>query len=253
MKNIIYLLAIVLCAGLVLTSCEEENPEAKVRKLIPIRITYYGEDYSGDIIYAYDDKCNLIKISHYNDSSIMEYDIEGKLIKTIEYEESHLWRYYTYTYNSLKQVVKMGIYDNEDAEWGWINFKYDVAGNVVEKTSYDDDNLINTFCTFLYDNIGNMTSMEFYVASRSGLVPDTPYEKWTYAYDDKNHIFKYVNLPFFEETNIYNVVQKNLTLDDDDISYGIYNITYTYNEEDYPIECTENGGDEKYTIEYKEI
>ena len=253
MKSIIYLLAFVLFT-MVLTSCEEENSEPKDKKLVPVKITYYGEDYSGEEIYTYNNTNKLIKIAKGGDSTIIEYDPEGKLVKMTEYEESQLWSYDIYEYNSLNQIIKIQAYDYEGDARNLSMYNYDSNGNIIDVTEYGTYSSIDSYFAFSYDNNGNMISKNYYLANSSGIISSTPYEEWTYTYDDKNHILKFVSLPFFDETNINNVIQRNLTEHDEgDTYYQRYNLTYGYNEDNYPIECIENIDDERYEIEYKEI
>lgn len=255
MKRIIYLLVSITFAGAFLTSCEEESHKSKDKKLVPIKITYSGFDYSAIKIYSYDNSNRLIKINNEDgDSTIIEYDLEGKLAKVSVYEESQLWSYDLYEYNNLNQIIKIQTFDYEGETRNWITYNYDSDGNIKEKTEYNSYDVIDSYYTYLYDSDGNIIEKKYYLANISGIVYSTPYEEWTYTYDKKNQIFKYVILPSFNETNINNIVKANLTeYDDGDIYYGVYDKAYVYNEDNYPIECIEDVGDERYTIEYKEI
>jgi len=256
MRNLICLTALVLSGIVVLTSCEKENTNIKDKNLIPIKITYYGEIHSGEEIYTYDDNNRLIKRSQYSDSTVMEYDNDGKLIKTILYNESSLWYSFTYDYNSLNQMIKIKVYTDHDSEWGWTDLKYDDNGNIKERTIYGYDNLVNFHYTYTYDNNDNMIGENYYEVDRLGVIPEIPFKAWTYSYDDKNHIFKHVNLPFFVETKVNNVVQEYLTVYEEysgEYYNENYNLSYTYNKDNYPIECVDHRLDKKFTVQYKEI
>lgn len=255
MKRIIYLLASITFIGAVLISCEEESHKSKNKKLVPIKITYSGFDYSAIKTYSYDNSNRLIKINkEHGDSTIIEYDLDGKFAKVSVYEASQLWSYDLYEYNSLNQIVKIQTFHHEGDAINWITYLYDSDGNIIKKTESDYYGEVDSYYNYLYDSDGNMIRKNYYLANTYTIGSAIPCEEWTYTYDNKNQIFKYVILPSFNETNINNIVKANLIeYDDGDIYYGVYDKAYVYNEDNYPIECIEDVGDERITIEYKEI
>ena len=87
----------------------------------------------------------------------------------------------------------------------------------------------------------------------SGVVSTDEYREWTYTYDDKNNIYKSVDIPFRWQTEINNILDVTFTEhgEDNPDSYS-YSFTYVYNEDNYPSEYIDEGDDEKYVIEYKE-
>ncbi len=257
MKKIIYLLVLVFCSGAVLVSCDkDDDTKSQEKKFVPIKITEYEGDYVEDeTLFEYDVNNKLIK-REYDEYyyETFEYDTEGRLNKMKTYEDNSLFVYDTYEYNNSDQVIKIQSYNNEDEARSYYIHEYDTEGNVVKKTKYSADGTLVEYYTYSHDSNGNIINEKYYWADyTSGVVSTDQYEEWTYTYDDKNNVYKSVNLPFMWESTVNNPLTTIFTEHYGDNYTDTYTNVYEYNEDNYPTEYSDVDDGERYVIEYKEI
>ncbi len=254
MRKIIYLLALVLFSGTVFVSCDkDDDTEPQEKKFVPIKITEYDEGiFDGETLFEYDDNSLLIKRDfgdgYYN---TYEYDAEEKLTKFKVYEENIMYSYDTYEYNSSNQIIKIQSYNDESEAESYYTHEYDTEGNVIKKTEYSINGTLVLYFTFSYDENGNMINKKYYWADDPSGVDTDQYEEWAYTYDDKNNIYKSLEIPFLWQSIVNNRLKSIYIEHYGDNYTDTYTCTYIYNEDNYPIEYTEET--EKYIIEYKEI
>lgn len=257
MKKIIYLLSLVLFAGVTLISCEkDDDSEPQEKKLVPIKITEYEDGVLDDeTIYEYDENNKPSKVDYGNGCyNTFEYNSDGRLITTKVYEDDSLYKYETYEYNSTDQVIKIQSYDKDGDAKSYYEHEYDTEGNVIKKSQYNLSGTLVLYFTFTYDMNGNMLSQKyFWVDYLTGEVSTEKYEEWILTYDDKNNIFKSVEMPFLWDTRVNNSLSSTYTEHYGDNYSETYNTEYIYNEDNYPTEFTEVDDGERHVIEYKEI
>jgi|GEM_PF-3475699 len=257
MRKFIYLLSFVLFTGVSFISCEkDDDSEPKEKKLLPIKITEYEDGiYDGETIFEYDNSNKLIKMDYGDEYyNTFEYDSDNRLTRSNTFEDDSLYKYELYSYNSSNQIIKIQSYDKDDVAKSYYVHEYDINGNVIKKTQYNLNGTLVLYYTFLYDESNNMINEKYYWADYpSGVVSTEKYEEWTITYDDKNNIFKSVNMPFLWETYINNELTSTYIEHYGDNYTETNNNVYVYNEANYPVEYTEVDDGEKYEIEYKEI
>lgn len=260
MRKITYLLVLLLLTGQVFISCEkDEDSEPKKKSLIPIKITEYEDGFIDYVTYLEYNTDNLLTKVDYGDGyyNTLEYDSDGRLIKSNIYEDNILYCYDSYEYNESNQIIKIQSYYKDGATESFIArsyyvHEYDINGNVIKKTEYGTNDAIVLYFTFSYDSNGNMINKKYYWPDyQTGEISTDTYEEWIYTYDDKNNIYKSVNMPFLWQSFINNALTETLSESSGESYTQIY--TYTYNEENYPIEYSEADDSERYVIEYKEI
>ncbi|NOQ24970.1 MAG: hypothetical protein GQ564_06360 [Bacteroidales bacterium] len=255
-KRITLLFGLSLAVGLMFTSCEkdeETTPNQEEKVLYPTKITEYEDGvYDGEITFEYNADKKLVKVVY--DSDFYEtyaYDTDGKVIEYKEFYNNSLDVQESMEYNTNGQLIKIQRYNN-GIEGGWYSYEYDNQGNVSKRSEHLTDGTVYTYRTYEYDINGNLINRKYFWEDYvTGTILTDTYDETTYEYDDKNNIYKNLNLPFKYETYINNVTKEVYTETSDDYTYtGIY--TYTYNEDNYPIEYTEDD-DERYVIEYQEL
>lgn len=283
-RKITFLLGLSLVAGLMFTACDkDEETIPQEKKLYPNKITAYEDGvYDGEMTFEYNTDKKITKIDYgYGYYEAFEYNDNGILIKIKEYEENELSYYDSLEYNANNQVVKIWNYylnssknersinnslklisssyeknlpvkeSNELSEislYSWRTMEYDNNGNVIKVSNFSISGTMTGYRLYEHDDNGNVIRERYYWLDGTSEPDENDYIETTYEYDDKNHFLKSLDLPFMWETHINNVLVESYI---DPSETCTYNYTYIYNDDNYPVEYTQD--EEWFVIEYQEL
>lgn len=263
-----FLLGLFLIGGSLLTACEKDDDITPAEKLLyPATITSYK---SGDEIiaeYHYDEENRVVKIDYSdNQHTSFEYNASGNLLRIVEYYKNEVYTYDSLVYNADNRLVKVWSYEasqykkqgevkleGEFVLTGWQLLEYNTDGLVNKTVTYNADGAKDSYTEYEYDGAGNMVKESYHWANYEGEILENQCMAYTYKYDDRNNIYKGLNIPVIwdKETYVNNkTAVKREDYEHDEISEWAN--TYEYNEENYPVKVTFYDGDYEL-IEYQEL
>lgn len=244
-RNYFILLCVAFTIILTAFSCSDDDesdykvfPGGTSAKLLPIKIK--GEKGIAEYYYEYDADNRLVSkktvwpLAGKNNYSTLtiSYDDEGRIIGTTNKDENFVENNYTfsYSYNDSEITVK-----SIPASLRNLKIIIDEEGKMLKSEQFTDEGNLYSVMNYEYDNQGNIINTN---------------DSRDLKYDDKNGIFKHVNVPqWFLATQLYelycfknNVVEEtyrtSYKITDTELSVGGFKIKYTYNENGYPVKYT---------------
>lgn len=244
MKKIV--LAAFVAAGLMFTSCDKnddnnttEEGTVDVSKMyLPLKIT--ADDYTTN--FTYNNKAQLTKIT---DSDGYEYSFTYTGNQLTSFVETEPGSKTTYTFSQSGNSITVNLVGEENGKVlnDTHTLEVDAKGNLIS----------DGYFTYTYDANGNNVKVEV----------DDEDSVATLSYDDKQNVFKNLNLPKWVSNylSLYNSGNNNmLTFNFVSQEYPEDNnsgsVVYVYNADGYPTKSTATGTDEsgtyvdKQTIEY---
>jgi len=279
MKRILFIFIGAVLIATLLNSCSDSDgdniyniPDAK---LIPVRI--YNDIGTIDYKYSYD-----------NQNRITQIDFKPGYYLAIYPPESLPYSIYKITYdkqNRIDSLICMHYVTDALASYRADTTTYKYNGNIIEANSKNSVSYIEidnqekilenktqtlngtgsyiTIHTYEYDTNNNKISFTSIESKNS-----YGYQ-YTYTYDNKNGIFKYVNMPQWFlvsqiEANADNNIANNCITEKNIDSQGTITISYNYSFNNYPRSFTTNYSgfmpanyipvqEVETKIEYKEI
>ena len=236
----------VIFISFLMLSCSDDNdsdyevfPGGTSAKILPVKVT--GDKNATIIYYEYDNNNRLVTIKREwprageGSTNTISYDTEGRIVKLTRThttpENNYIW---TYTYNGSQITAK---YDKSAHSF---IIEVNESGHILKRDQLDVDGNVVYSEYFVYDDNGNIKNK------------NTSHPNYrSYTYDDKNGIFKNVNIPqWFLATQLSelytfdnNVVEESVKYSNGEIEERLlvdsgFKIAYTYNGNDYPIKYT---------------
>lgn len=237
----------VIFISFLIPSCSDDNdsdyevfPGGTSAKILPVKVI--GDKNATIIDYEYDNNNRPVTIKRKWPragegcfTKTISYDTEGRIVKLTHIHTTPENNYIsTYTYNGSQITVK---YDNSAQSF---TIEVNESGQILKRDQLDVDGNVVYSEDFVYDDNGNIKNK------------NTSYLNYrSYTYDDKNGIFKNVNIPqWFLATQLSELYMFNNNVVDESVKYSNgeiekrllvdsgFKIVYTYNENGYPIKYT---------------
>ncbi|MDR0873723.1 MAG: hypothetical protein LBN27_09725 [Prevotellaceae bacterium] len=210
----------------------ENNNNTQV--YLPSKIIYDGETTT----FTYDNQRRVTEQKNSYTTNTYTYNSDGTLAQVVKLNEDPLSsRTITYEYkeNAVERI----------ATGSKSTYEYVLKDNRIVANNSDLDSY-----SYTYDAVGNMIKQ-----TKQTKVGYKTYENtYEYTYDNKNGVFKNVNIPqWYKITELYqwsDIAVVNNALTDGDLGWKL---EYVYNENGYPTSCKmyEEGSLRKtMTIEY---
>lgn len=269
-RNIFLFVSCILSLSFLTFSCSDDDndgifPGGTSAKLLPTVIK--GEKGIFESYYQYDSRNRLIskkdvwpRDGKRSSTYEVSYDTEGRISKMVQTDSKYTAdnRILTYVYDGSKVTVQ----SDNPAQADFI-VEIDDQGKVLKFQSAPNEGSSSYTENYDYDTNGNIKGIQ-----KSG-------RKYrSYRYDNKNGIFKHINMPqWFIVTQLNELYMFNNNITEEIVSdssqekaelRGIvdegYKITYVYNENGYPrrynhpyvTDIMDMEGEDNYNIEYKE-
>jgi len=226
MRKIFYLLStIALCSFFF--SCEKDSYEPSTDKLLPSKMVHGGDWGPAETQYYYDNLNRLIRtenkdIGNTRSTEVFTYNESGELTSVKRTSDTYPDQETIFTRqgNTITAVkgseTRTITLDNNGLPIKCI--RVEKSNNYIDTTIYE------------FDSRGNMT--------RSTLEePESSYDgsSTTYKYDNRNGVYRYVNVPAWYKCLYLWASTNNKTGSwRSDYDY-VPEITITYNEKDYPV------------------
>ncbi|MDR2949377.1 MAG: hypothetical protein LBV71_09230 [Prevotella sp.] len=254
-KNYPLALFLLLCLSLFISCSDDDNNDDSNGsvKLLLQKLT--ATDNSFEMRYHYDAQNRIVKMEEDEkedgiDITIYEYNSENNPVKKVEsYTDDSDTYLTTYTYKDDSIFVKMFEINSQTKVSTIDTLTIDNKGCL--KKIHSSYGSYIAYSTYTYNNAAQLTQSDYYNRSEDYETNGTD----TYSYDNKKGYFSHVNvkpwfinyeLDIYRHTNVSNSSlitnsssHKDLKTGETQTSTSKTELTYTYNEDGYPITMSE--------------
>lgn len=261
MKKIgLYLLATVVAAGAIFSSCKKEKNTPPVTQEKVCTLTkVYDANNKLQTEYVYEND-KVSKINDYNTSGevtssmIVSYDASGRLVK-VENTDSkgEVISTRNYTYNQSGTINHVDIKSSASDQDATLKFEYNgIDPKKPSRVGFTIDfmgaPIEAAYVEYNYDDKGNNTDATTYVIDFSGSGEYQKQSTETFTYDDKKNPISSLAAIMLQPSLLGpNNVLKHTTTDNSGSETFIQN-NYEYSPENYPVKNTSTDDQAKSTI-----